>query len=48
MAGSSGGSQIRAEREDIASDSAVLSTLSKGFEIELSDFDGDNATLKGD
>jgi len=42
------GSQISAGREDFASGRAVLSTLSEGLEIELSDFKAENATLKGD
>jgi hypothetical protein len=43
--GTQGGSQISAGREDFAGGSAVLSTLSKGLDIELSDFEADNATL---
>jgi hypothetical protein len=35
-------------REDFAGGSAVLPTLSEGFEIELSDFEAGDATLKGD
>jgi len=46
--GAQGGSQISAGREDFAGGSAVLSTLSEGLEIELSDLDAENATLKGD
>jgi len=34
--------------EDFADDSAVLPMLSKGLEIELSDFEAENATLNGD
>jgi len=46
--GAQGGSQISAGREDFAGGSAVLSTLSEGLQIELSDFEAENATLKGD
>jgi hypothetical protein len=42
------GVQISTGREDFAVGSAVLRTLSEGLEIELSDFDAENATLKGD
>jgi hypothetical protein len=48
MAGGSGGSQISTAREDFAGGSAVLPTLSEGMEIELSDFEAEDATLKGD
>jgi hypothetical protein len=34
--------------EDIAGGSAFLLMLSKGLEIELSDFEAEDATLKGD
>ena len=47
LTGSSGGSQISTGREDFAGGSAVLPTLSEGLEIELSDFEAENATLKG-
>jgi hypothetical protein len=43
-----GGSQISAGRGDFHDGSIVLSTLSKGLEIELSDFEAENAMLKGD
>jgi hypothetical protein len=43
-----GGSQISTGREDFAGGSAVLPTLSEGLEIELSDFEAEDATLKGD
>jgi hypothetical protein len=43
-----GGSQISTGTEDFAGGSAVLPTLSKGLEIELSDFEAENVTLKGD
>jgi hypothetical protein len=43
-----GGSQISAGREDCAGGRAVLLTLSKSLEIELSHFDRENATPKGD
>jgi hypothetical protein len=42
------GSQISSSREDIAGGCAVLTMLSEGLEIEISDFDTENATLKGD
>ena len=48
MTGGSGGSQISTRMEDFAGGSAVLPTLSEGLEIELSDFEAENATLKGD
>jgi len=48
MTGSPGGSQISTRREDVAGSSAVLLTMSEGLEIELSDFEAENATLKGD
>ena len=43
-----GGCQITTGREDFAGGSAVLPTLSKGLEIELSDFEAEGAMLKGD
>ncbi|KAF8539103.1 hypothetical protein BDD12DRAFT_883298 [Trichophaea hybrida] len=46
--GAQGGSQISDGREDFAGVSAVLSTLSEGMEIELSDLEAENAALKGD
>jgi hypothetical protein len=46
--GAQGGSQISTGREDFEGGSAVLPTLREGLEIGLSDFDGENATLKGD
>jgi hypothetical protein len=42
------GIQISTRRERLARGSAVLRKLSEGLEIELSNFDGENATLKGD
>jgi hypothetical protein len=42
------GSQISTRREDFAGGSAVLLTLSEGLEIDLSDFEAEDATLKGD
>jgi len=42
-----GGSQISTRKEDFAGSGAVLPKLSKGLEIELSDFEGENATLNG-
>jgi hypothetical protein len=46
--GAQGGSQNSAGREDLSRGSAVLSKLSEGLEIELSDLQQENATLKGD
>jgi hypothetical protein len=43
-----GGSQISTGMEDFEGGSAVLSTLIEGLEIELPDFDAENATLKVD
>jgi len=34
--------------EDLAGGSGILPTLIEGFEIELSDFEAENETLKGD
>jgi hypothetical protein len=45
--GAQRGSQIGTGREDFAGGSAVLSTLSEGLEIDPSDFEVENATLKG-
>ena len=42
------GSQITSGRGDFPGGSAVLPTLSVGLEIELSDFEAENATLKSD
>jgi len=44
--GAQGGSQISAGREDFGGGSAVLSTVSEGWEIELSDCEAENAMLK--
>jgi hypothetical protein len=41
-------SQISTGWEDFAAGSTVLLTLSEGLEIELSDFEAEDATLKGD
>jgi hypothetical protein len=41
-------SQISTGREDIACGSTVLLMLSEGLQIELSDFDTEDATLKTD
>jgi len=41
-------SQVSAAREDFAGGRAVLSTLSEGLEIELSEFEAENATLEAD
>jgi hypothetical protein len=46
--GAQGGSQISAEREDIAGGSTILSTLSEGLDIVLTNFKAENAMLKGD
>jgi len=46
--GAQGGRQISTGREDFAGGSAVLPKLSEGLEIELSDCEAENATLKGD
>jgi len=46
--GAQGASQISPGREDFAGDSTVLRTVSEGWEIELSDFEAENATLRGD
>jgi hypothetical protein len=43
-----GGSQISAGRKDFEGGSTVLSTVSKGLEIKLSDFEAENTMLKGD
>jgi hypothetical protein len=43
-----GGSEISTRREDFACGSAVLPTLGKGLEIELSNFEAEDATLKSD
>jgi hypothetical protein len=45
--GAQGENQISTGREGFAGGSAVLPTLSEGLEIELSDFEEENATLKG-
>ena len=41
------GSQISTRREDFACGSAVIPMLSEGSEIELSDFEAEDVTLKG-
>jgi hypothetical protein len=46
--GAQGGRQISTGREDFACGSAVLQKLSEGLEIELSDFEAEDAMLKGD
>ena len=46
--GGQGGRQISTGREDYSGGSAVLPTLSKGLEIELSDFESENEIRKGD
>jgi len=46
--GAQGGSQIINGREYFPGGSAGLPTLSDGLELELSDFEAENATLKGD
>jgi hypothetical protein len=42
------GSQNSTGREVVAGGSAVLPTVSEGLENELSDFEAENATMKGD
>jgi len=46
--GAQAGSQISTGREDFSSGSAALPMLSEGLDIELSDFEAENATLKGE
>jgi len=46
--GAQGGTQISTGRDDFAGGSAFLLTLSESLEIELSDFEAENATRKGD
>jgi hypothetical protein len=46
--GAEGGSQISTGRENFAGGGTVLLMLSKGLENELSDFEAEDATLKGD
>ena len=46
--GAQGGSQISTGREVYAGGSAVLPTLSQGLEIELNNFEAENAMLNGD
>jgi hypothetical protein len=46
--GRQAGSQISSGREDCTGGSTVLRTLSEGLEIELSNFEGEIVTLKGD
>jgi hypothetical protein len=48
MIGRSGGRKISNDREDIAGRSTVLLMLSDGLEIEHSNLNADNVTLKGD
>jgi len=43
-----GGCKITTGREDWAGGSAVLRTLIEGLEIELCDFEAENATMKAD
>jgi len=45
--GTQGGSQISTGKEDITTSNVVFVMLSEGFGIELSDFEAENATLKG-
>jgi hypothetical protein len=42
------GSQPSASRDNIAGASAVVLTLSKGWQIELPDFQAEYVTLSGD
>ena len=46
--GAQGACQISARTEDFPGGSGVLPTLSKGLGIVLSDFEAENAPLKGD
>ena len=46
--GAQGGSQISTGKENFAGGSAVLPMLSEGLDIELSDLEAENVTLKGD
>jgi len=46
--GGQGSSKISSGREDFASGSTILPTLSEGLDIELSDFAAEDATLNGD
>jgi len=48
LVGALGGSQISTGREDSAGGSAVPSMLSEGLVSELSDFEAEDVTLKGD
>jgi hypothetical protein len=43
-----GGSQITTGKEDVVCGCAVLSTLSECLEIELSDFEAEDVTPRGD
>jgi hypothetical protein len=43
-----GGTQISSRWEDFAYGSVVFPTLREGLEIELSDFEAENGTPKGD
>ena len=46
--GAQGRCQICSAREDFADGGAVLPTVCEGLEIELSHFEAEDATLKGD
>jgi len=46
--GAQGGSQISSGREEFAGGSTGLPTLSEGLEVDLSDFEAEDATLRGD
>jgi hypothetical protein len=48
MTGAQGGSKISTGRDDIACDSVVLPMLSKCFDIQLANFEPENATMNGD
>jgi hypothetical protein len=43
-----GGTQISSRREDFAYGGVVFPTLREGLEIELSEFEAENGTPKGD
>jgi len=48
LLGAPAGSKISRGRNDFSCGSAVLLMVSEGLEIELSDFEAENAMLKGE
>jgi hypothetical protein len=46
--GAQSGIQISCRKEDFAGGRADLSMMSEGLELEISDFEAENATLEGD